>query len=126
MLINQGYPEAAVHRFFAPLAEKNVDVVDKKEESRRFYAYLNRNGTLHNNGMVATAAFMPRLEQELRPSELSPRQRRRPRPTSCSSSRTAASELPVGVRKLGMAHLKGLEKLAVYEIVDAPASRRRP
>jgi hypothetical protein len=25
----------------------------------------------------------------------------------------------VGIRKLGMAHLKGLEKLAVYEIVDA-------
>jgi class 3 adenylate cyclase len=29
MLINQGYPEATVHRFFAPLSHKNVDVVDK-------------------------------------------------------------------------------------------------
>jgi hypothetical protein len=25
----------------------------------------------------------------------------------------------VGIRKLGLAHLKGLENLAVYEIVDA-------
>ncbi len=27
----------------------------------------------------------------------------------------------MGIRKLGLAHLKGLEKLAVYEIVDAAA-----
>jgi hypothetical protein len=31
----------------------------------------------------------------------------------------AGERLPVGIRKLGMAHLKGLEKLPVYEIVDA-------
>jgi hypothetical protein len=30
-----------------------------------------------------------------------------------------SERLRVGVRKLGMAHLKGLEKLAIYEIVDA-------
>ncbi len=62
MLIAQGYPEPTVHRFFAPLAESNVDVVDKSEESRRFYAYLNRNGTLHNNGLVATGAYVARLD----------------------------------------------------------------
>ncbi|HSS49071.1 MAG TPA: hypothetical protein VLX28_08995, partial [Thermoanaerobaculia bacterium] len=65
MLINQGYPEATVHKFFSPLSSKNVDVVDKTEELRRFYAYINRNGTLHNNGMVATGAFIAHLEREL-------------------------------------------------------------
>jgi hypothetical protein len=117
MLINQGYDGLEVHRFFAPLAEKNVDVVDKREEARRFYAYLNRNGTLHNNGMVATQHYMTRLEQEIGPRPL---QR-----VSAGDRRYVILELPgtegmlVGVRKLGMAHLKGLEKLAVYEIVDA-------
>src|SRR4030095_4390525 len=42
MLINQGYPEATVHRFFSPLSHRNVDVVDKQEESRRFYDLINR------------------------------------------------------------------------------------
>lgn len=64
MLINQGYPEATVHRFFSPLSSKNLDVVDKKEESRPFYAYINRNGTLHNNGMVATGPFIAQLDHE--------------------------------------------------------------
>lgn len=117
MLINQGYDAIDVHRFFAPLAEKKVDMVDKREEARRFYAYLNRNGTLHNNGMVATQAYMTRLEKEIGP--------RRLQRVSESDRRYVVLELPgtegllVGIRKLGMAHLKGLEKLAVYEVVDA-------
>ena len=117
MLINQGYDGIEVHRFFAPLAEKKVDMVDKREEARRFYAYLNRNGTLHNNGMVATQDYMTRLEKEIGPRQLH-RVNERDR-------RYVVLELPgaegllLGIRKLGMAHLKGLEKLAVYEIVDA-------
>ena len=117
MLINHGFDAIDVHRFFAPLAEKNVDMVDKREEARRFYAYLNRNGTLHNNGMVATQDYMTRLEKEIGPRPL---QR-----VNAGDRRYVLLELPgtegmlVGIRKLGMAHLKGLEKLAVYEIVDA-------
>lgn len=117
MLISQGFDGLEVQRFFAPLAEKNVDVVDKKEEARRFYAYLNRNGTLHNNGMVATQPYVTRLEQEIGPRPL---QR-----VAVEDRRYVLLELPgtegmlVGIRKLGMAHLKGLEKIAVYEIVDA-------
>ncbi|HKI01768.1 MAG TPA: hypothetical protein VKK31_07315 [Thermoanaerobaculia bacterium] len=118
MLINQGYPETAVQRFFAPLADKNVDVVDKKEEARTFYAYLNRNGTLHNNGMVATGPFIAQLDIELNGGQLR---------LGSDGDRSYVvldleedgAKLPVGIRKLGMAHLKGLENLAVYEIVDA-------
>jgi hypothetical protein len=118
MLIAQGYPEPTVHRFFAPLAAKNVDVVDKREESRRFYAYINQNGTLHNNGMVGTGSYISRLDQELGQSDLF---------LGSEGERTyvvltleeGSERIPVGVRKLGMAHLKGLEKLPVYEIVDA-------
>jgi hypothetical protein len=117
MLLNQGYPEAAVHKFFSPLTAKNVDLVDKKEEARRFYAYLNQNGSLHNNGMVATHPYMTRLEKELG---------NRPLHRGVAGERSyvvvdiqdGGEELPVGIRKLGMAHLKGLESFAVYEIVD--------
>ncbi|HET9226506.1 MAG TPA: hypothetical protein VFR31_07545, partial [Thermoanaerobaculia bacterium] len=117
MLINQGFSPTQVHDFFSPLAEKNVDVVDKKEESRRFWAYLNRNGTLHNNGMVATADYMQRLERELGTRTIL---------RASDGERTyvllelddAGTKVSFGVRRLGLAHLKGLEKLPVYELVD--------
>ena len=118
MLLNQGYPEATVHRFFAPLAQKNVDVVDKKEEARTFYAYINRNGTLHNNGMVATGPFIAQLDRELVGAPIH-RGREGDRSYVVIVLEDGGERLPVGIRKLGMAHLKGLEQLTVYEIVDA-------
>jgi hypothetical protein len=118
MLINQGFSSTQVHDFFAPLAEKNVDVVDKKEESRRFYAYLNRNGTLHNNGMVATSAYMQLLEQELGSGRTLLRASDGERVYVLVEVEGGGAKLMFGVRRLGLAHLKGLEKLAVFELVD--------
>jgi hypothetical protein len=120
LLINHGYPEPTVHRFFAPLAENDLDVVDKREEARRFYAYINRNGTLFNNGLVATHSYVSQLDKQLGPSPLS---------RGSDGERTYVvlvvddngERLPVGVRKLGVARLKGLERLAVYEFVDGAA-----
>jgi hypothetical protein len=120
MLINQGYPEATVHRFFAPLAHKNVDVVDKKEEARTFYAYINRNGTLHNNGMVATGPFLTQLDQETAGIRLF-RGHEGDRAYVVCRFDDGGERLAVGFRKLGIAHLKGLDQLSVYEIVDAAA-----
>jgi hypothetical protein len=116
-LIAQGYPEATVHRFFAPLAESNVDVVDKREESRRFYAYINRNGTLLNNGLVATGAYVARLDREIGPGPLS-RGGEADRSYVVFQVDDGGERLAVGLRKLGVARLKGLERLPVYEIVD--------
>jgi hypothetical protein len=120
MLISQGYPEATVHRFFSPLSHSNLDVVDKREESRRFYAYINRNGTLHNNGMVATGPFIAQLDRELDGGQLF-RGSDGERCYVVLVLHEAGERLPLGIRKLGLAHLKGLGKLAVYEIVDAAA-----
>ncbi|HEX3131781.1 MAG TPA: hypothetical protein VH394_30875 [Thermoanaerobaculia bacterium] len=117
MLINQGFSATQVHSFFAPLAGKNLDVVDKKEESRRFYAYLNRNGTLHNNGMVATAPYIQRLEKEIGERKLL-RASDGERVYVLLEVEDGGSSVWVGMRKLGMAQLKGLEKLAVYEVVQ--------
>jgi hypothetical protein len=118
MLISQGYPEATVHKFFAPLGSKNLDVVDKKEEERPFYAYINRNGTLHNNGMVATGPFIAQLDHETAGIRLF-RGQDGIRSYVVVVFEDGGERLPLGIRKLGMAHLKGLEKLPVYEIVDA-------
>ncbi|HVT56860.1 MAG TPA: hypothetical protein VHR45_00530 [Thermoanaerobaculia bacterium] len=127
LLISQGYPEPTVHRFFAPLTEKDLDVVDKREESRRFYAYINRNGTLHNNGLVATGAFVAQLDKELGPTPLA-RGSEGERTYVVLQVDDQGDQLPVGLRKLGVARLKGLERLPVYEIVDGetiPASSLR-
>lgn len=118
MLIAQGYPEPTVHRFFAPLGAANLDVVDKREESRRFYAYINRNGTLHNNGLVATGAYVSRLEKELGPGPLA-RGADGERSYVVFQVDDGGERLAAGLRKLGIVRLKGLERLGVYEIVDA-------
>lgn len=118
MLISQGYPESTVHRFFEPLAQRGLDVVDKAEEERRFYAYINRNGTLTNNGMVATGAFVEKLEREVGSLPLQ-RGTEGARSYVVFQLEDAGTKVPVGVRKLGLAVFKGLGKLPVYEIVDA-------
>jgi hypothetical protein len=120
LLMNHGYPEPTVHRFFAPLAENDVDVVDKREEARRFYAYINRNGTLFNNGLVATGAFVEQLDKELGPGALS-RGSDGDRYYVAVNLDDGGERLLVGVRKLGVARLKGLERLPVYEFVDGSA-----
>ncbi len=117
LLVNLGYAEAAVHKFFAPLAMAEHDVVDKREERRRFYAYLNRNGNLVNEGIVATAQLVARLASE------EPAQKLYPLRYDGRGYVALALELPdgkclAGLRKLGIVKLKGLEPLAVYELVD--------
>ncbi len=117
LLLNQGYPEMAVQRFFAPIVHGNLDLVDKNEEARQFHAYLDSNDNLVNQGLVATGPYIAQLENELRPHHLY-RMDDGGRAYVLLDLDDGAERLRVGVRKLGMAHLKGLEKLAVYEIVD--------
>ncbi|HLE84130.1 MAG TPA: hypothetical protein VJG13_07305 [Thermoanaerobaculia bacterium] len=129
MLINLGYREEVVHRFFAPLLQRNVDTVDRREEARRFHAYINRNGNLVNEGIVATGAFLEQLDAELRLEDLrraSDGDRRyvaveiadRPAAAGPAGRPGQPARLVVGLRKLGVASLKGLDKLPVFEVVD--------
>jgi hypothetical protein len=117
LLVNLGYPEAAVHRFFAPLATAEHDVVDKREERRRFYAYINRNGSLINEGIVVTSELVSRLATEEAARFLYPLR------YEGRGYVALALDLPdgrclAGLRKLGIVKLKGLEPLACYELVD--------
>ncbi|MEM6796720.1 MAG: hypothetical protein AAF725_22295, partial [Acidobacteriota bacterium] len=60
-LVSQGYPEGAVNKFFAPLTQRNAELVSKVDEARQFFAYINANKALINEGIVATEPMMQRL-----------------------------------------------------------------
>ena len=104
-------------------------MVDRREENRRFYAYINQNGNLINEGMVATAAFISELDVEGRvlASACGPLYRvvegdRRYVATEVEDPITSGSRSPerhlVGFRSLGKASLKGLDRTPVFEVVD--------
>lgn len=117
MLVTYGYPETAVHRFFAPLAQADLDIVDKREESRAFYAYIDRNGNLVNNGIVASGSYLAQLDEQLgsMPLQIGTDDERQ---YVVLHLEDGTERIPVGFRRLGVARLKGLEKAPVYEIVD--------
>jgi hypothetical protein len=124
LLLNLGYPEATVNRFFAPLLEQGVELVDKSAEARRFYAYVNQNGTLINEGIVATGPFLERLAVEGGFSEV--QLARDAERSYVALSFEDGGGLCAGVRKLGVTHLKGIDRLPVYEVVDAGGLERAP
>ncbi len=118
LLLHFGYPAQAVERFFEPLQRRDVEVIDKNEEARPFYAYLDRNGGLINQGIVATQAFVAQLSRERGTRELH-RASEGERIYCVSIFDDGAERIPIGFRPLGSAQLKGLDELPIYEIVDA-------
>lgn len=115
MLLAMGYPEQAVHRFFAPL--QHDDRTDR-EAARPFRAWLDRNGHLVNEGIVATEAFVAALETE---AGLRPLAHVADGDRGFVALRLddAAGPLTVGLRRLGVANLKGLDRATLYEVIDA-------
>lgn len=117
LLITYGYPAQTVMKFFEPLAGRNLDLIDKDEESRPFYAYVNRNGSLINEGIVATAEYISQLVKVLGEMPLQ-HCRQGSRSYATLTFDDIGTPLALGLRKLGVARLKGLDQLPVYEIVD--------
>ncbi|MEM8995640.1 MAG: hypothetical protein AAGF23_12715, partial [Acidobacteriota bacterium] len=114
-LVSQGYPESAVNKFFAPLMKRDAELVSKIDEARDFYAYINANRALINEGVVATEPLIQHL------GEFSPLYYARQHGRGFIGTDTeglGGESLRVGFRKLGGAHFKGLDPLAVFEIVD--------
>ncbi len=114
-LISQGYPESAVNKFFSPLMQSNSELVSKREEQRQFYAYINRNSALINEGIVATEPFVSRLGSF---SEMYFASGQGRGYIAVVIEEEVGGRLVVGVRKLGIGRFKGLEPMPVYEIVD--------
>jgi len=117
-LITHGYPEQTVNRFFAPILRADLDVVNRDEKARRFYAYVDENGGLVNEGIVATGEFVQRLTQERHFDRLF-RLVDGQRVWVAVKLEAPGVDLLIGLRRLGVAKLKGLDSTPIYEIVDA-------
>ncbi|HEY3052676.1 MAG TPA: hypothetical protein VGK04_04730, partial [Thermoanaerobaculia bacterium] len=115
-LVSHGYDQGKVQLFFAPLA-KGVDVIDHTQHAREYYAYVNANGHLMNEGIVASLPLLQELSTELQTEG----QQLQKLKTPWGSYIGFAPALPgfefVGIRLLGMVQLKGLENIDVGEIV---------
>lgn len=113
-LVSQGYSDSAVNQFFAPMLQRNQDLVSKIDEARRFYAYINQTSTLINEGMVATEPFLEGLGD----FDSMYYARQHGRGFIAFHLEEGGQRFLVGVRKLGLAKFKGLEAMPVFEVVD--------
>jgi hypothetical protein len=114
-LIAQGYPEQVVNKFFAPMTARSSELVSKLDEARRFYAYINPNGALINEGIVASEAFVARLGEF---SRLHVARAAGHRWIVLDLDEAEGKRLRIGIRKLGVGKFKGIEQLPVYEVID--------
>lgn len=115
-LIAHGYESHEVQQFFAPLAH-GVDVVDHAQHEREFFAYINANGHLINEGIVASLQLAQELSTELT-AEASTIYRL---PTRWATFIGFAGGIEgydyIGLRLLGNVSLKGLANVEIAEIV---------
>ena len=125
LLLGLGYPQQEVERFFAPLERQNVDLVDKGEEARQFYCYIDKHGALVNEGIAATEQFISELSNSGMVEPLY-RLREDRREYLVLKVPVGNQELLVGIRELGNASLKGLEKALLYEVVDGESWQDLP
>jgi hypothetical protein len=115
-LIAHGYEQANVQQFFAPLA-RGVEVVDHKEQAREYYAYLDANNHLVNEGIVASMALLHELSNELSDEGTALyRVKTRWGNYVAFAPAVAGVEL-VGTRLIGNVSLKGLDNIDVGELV---------
>jgi hypothetical protein len=115
-----GYDDQSVHEFFAPL-QGEVGMAERLQETG-FSARLTANGSLINEGIVATAAFVQRLaDRGLGPFYSFRAEERRWVALHVVDERGARHV--AGIRRLGVVDLKGLDRIGVYEVVDGQGWR---
>jgi hypothetical protein len=117
LLVGLGYSGPEVDRFFAPLEHQNVDLIDRREEDRQFFCYIDRSGALINEGIAATERFMKEVDRSGVARTLYAA-REGARRYLAFSLPSGAESIWIGVRKLGLASLKGLDRAPVYEVID--------
>lgn len=115
-LIAHGYDAAKVQQFFAPLA-RGVDVIDHTQHAREHYAYLNANGHLMNEGIVASVPLLHELSTELVGEAARLQRLTAPWGTYIGFAPALPGVEFIGIRLLGMVSLKGLDNLEVGEVV---------
>jgi len=115
-LVTHGYDSGKVQTFFAPLAQ-GVDVIDHMQHKREYYAYVNANGHLVNEGIVASMPFLQELSNELNAEDQQLHRLKTPWGTYIGFAPAISGLEFIGLRLLGMVQLKGLDNIDVGEIV---------
>ena len=113
-LVTHGYDQAKVQQFFAPL--RGADFIDRTQHQREYYAYLDANGHLVNEGIVASMGMLQELSNELS-NEGQELFRIRSTYGNYIGFAPAVPDIElVGVRLLGMVPLKGLDNVEIGEL----------
>jgi hypothetical protein len=115
-LVAHGYDSSKVRNFFQPLAG-GVDVIDHQQHAREFYAYVNANGHLINEGIVASMPLLQELSNDLSNEGQQLYRLRTPWGNYFGFDPTVSGVEFVGARLIGTVSLKGLENVEVAEIV---------
>src|SRR5688572_14377363 len=115
-LVSHGFDQSKVQTFFAPLAQ-GVDMIDRAQHAREYYAYLDGNGHLVNEGIVASLPLLQELSAELAQEAQQLYRIRSPFGAYVGFAPSIKDIDYVGVRHLGMVQLKGLDSIEVGEIV---------
>ena len=120
-LVAHGYDQTKVQTFFAPLA-KGVDVIDHTQHAREYYAYVNANGHLVNEGIVASMPLLQELSNELVTEGQQLFRVKTAWGSYIAFDPALAGIEYLGVRILGNVSLKGLDDLEVGEVVPFGAA----
>ncbi|HEV7919712.1 MAG TPA: hypothetical protein VGR02_02860 [Thermoanaerobaculia bacterium] len=115
-LVARGYDSSKVQQFFAPL-ERGVDMIDHTQHAREFYAYLNANGNLVNEGIVTSFSLLQELSGELTNEGQGLLRVRAPFGSYIGFAPAVAGLESIGIRLLGSVSLKGLDNIEIGEVV---------
>jgi len=115
-LVAHGYDPTKVQNFFQPL-ERGVDVIDHQQHAREFYAYVNANGHLVNEGIVASMSLLQELSNDLISEGGQLSRLRTPWGVYWGFDPAVTGLEFIGVRLIGSVSLKGLDNIEVAEIV---------
>ncbi|MEN8162658.1 MAG: hypothetical protein ABFS37_00895 [Acidobacteriota bacterium] len=124
LLVHAGYDQEHVDEFLRPLIEARVK---KTGRARRPYAVmLDAHGELINEGIVVTLAFVEALGRELGSCPLWEGEVDGLRWLVLNLDPAGREMMPVGLRLLGVARLKGLEPVELVEAMPWPWEEAPP
>ncbi len=115
-LVIKGYSSTLVHEFFAPLAHASSEATIPAD--RPFYAQLEPDGSLVNQGIVATRELLRDLSRSMTSVPLHLAKDGALRFVVFRLAAADGRLYTFGIRRLGLAALKGLDAVDVYEVVD--------
>ncbi|HEY0144279.1 MAG TPA: hypothetical protein VGF48_25560 [Thermoanaerobaculia bacterium] len=121
LLLSHGYDQGDVYKFFAPLS-RSVGRAESLEQEREFYAFVNENGHLINEGIVVSIPFLKQLSTELEADSQKTYRLR----TSWSvyvGFAMSGDGGYIGMRLLGNVSLKGIGTQEIGEVVHFTAGQ---